>query len=71
MLGIVLCILQQKFEIFRFDPQTFIIAAIPVSIAWPEVLSVVTLTLISSFAATLIPARRAADAHVARSLRTE
>ena len=71
VLGIVLCILQQKFEIFRFDPQTFIIAAIPVSIAWPEVLSVMTLTLISSFAATLIPARRAADAHVASSLRTE
>lgn len=69
--GVVLCVIQQRFEVFRFDPQTFIMSAIPVSIAWPEVLAVGLLTLVSSFIATILPAHRAATAHVADALRTE
>ncbi|MFM8178656.1 MAG: ABC transporter permease, partial [Candidatus Kapaibacterium sp.] len=71
VLGVLLCVIQQKFEVIRFDPQSFIMSAIPVAIAWPEVLAVVGLTVVSSFVATIVPARRAAAAHVARSLRTE
>ncbi|MFM2133362.1 MAG: hypothetical protein RL156_643 [Bacteroidota bacterium] len=71
VLGITLCLLQQHFEIIRFDPQSFIIAAVPVSLAWPEVIAIILLTVLSSLLATIYPARRAARTLVSQALRTE
>ncbi len=71
VLGITLCLLQEHFEIIRFDPQSFIIAAVPVSLAWPEVIAIILLTVLSSLLATIYPARRAARTLVSQALRTE
>ncbi len=71
VLGLGLCAAQIQFKLLRFDPQSFIISAIPVRIAWPDVIAISLLSIAFSFVATIVPARRAAATQICDALRSE
>ncbi len=70
-LGLGLCFLQIQFHLLRFDQHTFIVNAVPLKIAWIDCLSIVAVSIIFSWIATIIPARRAARTFIAEALRSE
>lgn len=71
ILGLGLCYLQKEFGIIKLSAMQFIIPAIPVSIAWFDVIAIILLTLVCSFVATIYPARRAAMMKITTALNVE
>lgn len=71
ILGVVLCILQQKFSLFKLDNAKYIISAMPVDLRWLDVLIVVLVALGLALVAALPPARRAARLLPADAVRWE
>lgn len=70
-LGLALCFLQIEFALIPLNTANFIISAVPVKIAWIDVIAIVCVTIFFSFVATIYPARRAAHTLIARALRAE
>lgn len=71
ILGLGLCYIQKEFGIIKLSAMQFIIPAIPVSIAWFDVIAIIFLTLFCSFVATIYPARRAAMMSITTALNVE
>ncbi len=71
IIGLGLCEAQIHFKLIGFDPQSFIVSAIPVQIAWLDVTAICVLTILFSFLATIVPARRAAATRITEALRSE
>jgi lipoprotein-releasing system permease protein len=71
ILGLGLCFLQKEFGLIKLSAMQFIIPAIPVSIAWFDVIAIILLTLVCSFIATIYPARRAAEMNITSALSIE
>lgn len=70
-LGLLVCFLQIKYGLFQLDNSIYIIPAIPVQIRLPDVLIVMTSSLLLSALATIYPARRAERILPADAIRWE
>ncbi len=71
LLGLFVCWLQLRYQLFPLDPTVYIIPAIPIDIRWTDFIAVGAAAIGLSYAATLIPARRASDLEPADALRWE
>jgi lipoprotein-releasing system permease protein len=71
LLGFGVCLLQQKYGLFRLDPTVYIIPAIPVELQWTDFLAVGLAAFILCSSAALYPARRAARLMPADAVRWE
>ena len=59
-IGLVVCYLQIRYQLFPLDPTVYIIPAIPVEVRWPDFIAVSLASMVLSALASLYPARRAA-----------
>ncbi len=71
ILGLLICFLQQQFQLFPLDPTVYIIPAIPVEIHWQDILYTAIVTIVMSYAATIYPSKRAAKLLPAEAIRWE
>lgn len=71
VLGLVVCYLQIRFQLFPLDPTVYIIPAIPVEIRWTDFVAVAGASMLLSVLASLYPARRAANLLPVEAIRWE
>jgi lipoprotein-releasing system permease protein len=60
VIGLGVCYLQLRYQLFPLDPTVYIIPAIPVEIRWSDFVGVSITSLVLSMVASFYPARRAA-----------
>jgi len=70
-IGLVVLLLQIRYQIFPLDPTVYIIPAIPVEIRWSDFLAIALASTGLSFFAAYYPARRAAETLPTEVLRWE
>jgi lipoprotein-releasing system permease protein len=70
VLGLIICILQQKYGLFPLDP-IYIIPSLPVEIRWLDFVTVSGASIFLSFLATLYPAKRAGNLAPIEAIRWE
>lgn len=70
-LGLLVCYLQIRYQLFPLDPTVYIIPAIPVDIRWTDFVAVSLASMILSSLASLYPALRAARTLPINSIRWE
>lgn len=71
LLGLVVCLLQQKYHLFSLDPTVYIIPALPVELRWTDFVAVGLAAIVLCATAALYPAKRAARLMPAEALRWE
>lgn len=71
VLGLGVCYLQIKYQLFPLDPTVYIIPAIPVEIRWSDFLAVSGASMVLSMLASLYPALRAARLQPVEAIRWE
>ena len=71
LLGVLVCLLQQRYHLFALDPTVYIIPAIPVEVHIIDFFSVAIAALGLSYAATIYPSKRAAGLLPAEAIRWE
>jgi lipoprotein-releasing system permease protein len=71
LIGVAVCLLQQRYSLFPLDPTVYIIPAIPVELRWSDFFAVVLASMTLSTLASLYPARRAARLLPVDSIRWE
>jgi lipoprotein-releasing system permease protein len=59
-LGLLVCYLQIRYQLFPLDPNVYIIPAIPVDVRWTDFAAIGSASMLLSSLAALYPARRAA-----------
>ncbi len=71
ILGLVVCYLQVRYQLFPLDPTVYIIPAIPVEVRWTDFIVVAGASMLLSVLASLYPARRAANLLPVQAIRWE
>jgi lipoprotein-releasing system permease protein len=71
IIGLVVCELQVRYQLFPLDPTVYIIPAIPVEVRWTDFVAVSMASMILSTLAALYPARRAAALMPVETVRWE
>ncbi|HYF04193.1 MAG TPA: ABC transporter permease [Patescibacteria group bacterium] len=71
VLGLALCFGQIHFGWIKLDTSKYILAALPLSVHFSDVIAVIIVTLLLSFLATIFPSKRAAQTQIAAALRRE
>jgi lipoprotein-releasing system permease protein len=71
LLGLLVCYLQVRYQLFPLDPSVYIIPAIPVEVRWTDFVAVSLASMLLSAAASLYPARRAAQLLPVEAIRWE
>lgn len=71
LMGLLICYLQVRFQLFALDPTVYIIPAIPIEIRVSDFFAVGGAALLLSFLSTIIPSRRAASMLPAEAIRWE
>jgi lipoprotein-releasing system permease protein len=71
LLGLLVCYLQIQYQLFPLDPSVYIIPAIPVEVRWTDFVAVSLASMLLSTAASLYPARRAAQLLPVEAIRWE
>ncbi len=71
IIGIGLCLAQEKYKLFTVDSGTYFIDAIPVSMNYIDILITVIFTLVLSAVSTYFPSQRAASTDIVNSFRSE
>lgn len=71
LLGLLVCYLQIHYQLFPLDPSVYIIPAIPVEVRWTDFVAVALASMLLSTAASLYPARRAAQLLPVEAIRWE
>ncbi len=71
ILGLLACWLQIHYQIVQIDPNVYQFSVMPMKVEWEYVLGTAIFTLLTSFLATIYPARQAARMNPAESLRYE
>lgn len=71
ILGLAVCYGQINYHWFKIHSSQYLIDAIPVEIAWTDVLLVIVVSLGFSFLATMYPAKRASSVPVIEAIREE
>jgi len=70
-LGLGVCYLQIRFQVFPLDPTVYIIPAIPVEVRWSDFIAVSLASMVLSTLASLYPALRAARLMPIEAIRWE
>jgi lipoprotein-releasing system permease protein len=70
-IGLCVCYLQIKYQLFPLDPTVYIIPAIPVEVRWSDFLAVSLASMLLSLLASLYPARKAAKLLPVQAIRWE
>jgi lipoprotein-releasing system permease protein len=71
LLGLLVCYIQIRFQVFPLDPTVYIIPAIPVEVRWMDFLVVSGASMLLSILASLYPASRAARLTPVQAIRWE
>jgi lipoprotein-releasing system permease protein len=71
VIGLAVCYLQIHYQLFPLDPTVYIIPAIPVEVRWTDFVAVALASMVLSAAASLYPARRAAQLLPVEAIRWE
>jgi lipoprotein-releasing system permease protein len=71
LIGLLVCYLQIHYQLFPLDPSVYIIPAIPVEVRWTDFVAVSLASMLLSMAASLYPARRAAQLLPVEAIRWE
>ena len=71
LIGLLVCYLQMQYRLFPLDPSVYIIPAIPVEVRWTDFVAVSLASMLLSTAASLYPARRAAQLLPVEAIRWE
>jgi lipoprotein-releasing system permease protein len=71
LIGLLVCYLQIHYQLFPLDPSVYIIPAIPVEVRWTDFVAVSLASMLLSTAASLYPARRAAQLLPVEAIRWE
>lgn len=71
VLGLIVCYVQIRYQVFPLDPRVYIIPAIPVEIRWSDFISVSLASMVLSSIAALYPAVRAARLSPVEAIRWE
>ena len=71
ILGLLICYLQIEFKFYELDPRKYIIDAIPIEIRISDLILVCAASLILSFVAAYLPAKRASGSDIAESIKYE
>lgn len=71
IIGLIVLVLQIKYQLFPLDTTVYIIPAIPVEIRWSDFISIAAASLGCSWLAAYYPAKRAASTLPAEALRWE
>ena len=70
-IGLAVCYIQIRYQVFPLDPTVYIIPAIPVEIRWTDFVAVSCASMLLSALASLYPARRAARLTPVEAIRWE
>ena len=70
-LGLLVCVLQLKFNFYPLDPLKYVVDAMPVEIAFSDVIAIGAASFILSFLAALYPAKKAAKLNAIESIKWE
>ncbi len=71
IVGLFACWLQIEYKVVHIDPAVYQFSVMPMKVEWEYVVGVVIFTLLTSFLATIYPARQASRMNPAESLRYE
>jgi lipoprotein-releasing system permease protein len=71
LLGLLVCYIQIRYQVFPLDPTVYIIPAIPVEVRWMDFLVVSGASMLLSLLASLYPASRAARLTPVQAIRWE
>jgi len=70
-LGLLVCFLQIKFNFYPLDPLKYVVDAMPVEIAFSDVIAIGAASFILTFLAALYPARKAAKLNAIETIKWE
>lgn len=70
-LGLLLCFIQIKFNVYPLDASKYIIDYLPLEVQFTDIIAVSAVSLFLSYIASLYPAKKAAKANVTESLKWE
>ncbi len=71
VLGLLFCYFADKFKLLKLSVEVYQMSHVPFSVHWFDVCTVVAVTLLITFTATLIPARKAASVNVVEAIKNE
>ncbi|MGD8781783.1 MAG: ABC transporter permease [Ignavibacteria bacterium] len=71
LLGLVICVLQIKYNLYPLDPTKYIINSMPVEIRFPDLIAICGMSLLLSFLAGLYPASKAAKQNIVEAIKWE
>ncbi|MCK4760876.1 MAG: ABC transporter permease [Candidatus Aminicenantes bacterium] len=71
VIGLVFCALANRFELIKIPAEIYQMSYVPFNVNLFDLLSVVLVSLLISFTATLIPSRKAASVNVIEALKNE
>lgn len=71
ILGLLFCYFADKFKLLKLSVEIYQMSHVPFSVHWFDVFIVVAVSLIITFTATLIPARRASSVNVVEAIKNE
>lgn len=69
ILGLGICYIQWKFEIFALDPSTYYVSTVPISVEWWWILALNALTIITCTIANVFPSYLVTKIRPAKALR--
>jgi lipoprotein-releasing system permease protein len=70
-LGLLICILQLKFNFYPLDPLKYVVDAMPVEIIFSDVLAIGAASFFLTFLAAVYPAKKAAKLNAIESIKWE
>ncbi len=70
-LGLLICILQIKFNFYPLDPLKYVVDAMPVEIIFTDVVAIGAASFFLTFAAAIYPAKKAAKLNAIESIKWE
>lgn len=71
VIGVLLTLGQINFKWFKIDTTKFIVDSIPASLSWTDTVMICIVSLLLTFFATILPARKAAKTNISQALRSE
>jgi lipoprotein-releasing system permease protein len=71
VIGLVLCLLLKKYEFISLPPEVYLMSTLPVEIRPLQILTIILVSLLISFLATIYPASQAAKLDPVEAIRYE
>ena len=71
VIGLIFCYFADKFKLLKLSVEIYQMSHVPFSVHWFDVFLVVAVSLLITFTATLVPARKASSVNVVEAIKNE